>query len=109
LGGFTFARYMTDDTAFNNDYYTRPDFKPFPAMVKEPTEYDKEVYEQLLAKNYGQFKEKKKSTLYRLLWPNHADFTPRTNRFASRENFENYNYETGAFPTYNHSYQDHLA
>lgn len=87
LGGFAFARYMADDSLLKNEFYTRPDFKPFPAMVKEPTDYDEEVYQQLLTKNYTKYKntEYKKSPLYRLLYPNHADFTPKTNSFVGKE------------------------
>jgi hypothetical protein len=35
IGGFALARYMVDDRTLNDQFYTRPDFKPFPAMVKD--------------------------------------------------------------------------
>jgi len=107
--GMLLGFYMADDSVLNNEYYTRPDLKPFPAMVDQPNDYDQEAYKQLLEKNYAKYAkaEQKKSPLYRLLWPNHADFTPKTNRFVNRDSFRNYNYESGAFPTTNHSYADH--
>jgi hypothetical protein len=40
-GGYTFASYMTDSSPLANDWYTRPDFKPFPAMVLNQTSHDK--------------------------------------------------------------------
>lgn len=110
IGGFLFGRYFADESILNNEYYTRPDFKPFPAMVKEPLDYDQEAYNQLLEKNYLKYKNNQyqKSSWYRLLWPHFADFTPRTNRFVGRDpEQQNYNFETGAFPTVNHTYYDH--
>jgi len=40
---FAFAR--TDDSILRNEFYTRPDLKPFPAMVKESHDYDQEAFE----------------------------------------------------------------
>ena len=48
ISGFTFARLYTDDSPMKNQYYTRPDLKPKAAMVKESTEYDPVVYQQML-------------------------------------------------------------
>lgn len=41
VGGFLFAHYMTDYSHMKNPWHTRPDFKPFPAMVVDNTTYDK--------------------------------------------------------------------
>lgn len=57
VGGFVLGRVMADDSILNNEYYTRPDLKPFPAMVKDPIGYDKDVYQQLLQKNYNNRKD----------------------------------------------------
>jgi len=40
IGGFVLGRTMADDSALYNDWYTRPDLKPFAAMVKDSTDYD---------------------------------------------------------------------
>ena len=113
VGGFIFAHIKTDWSVLHNEFYSRPDLKPYPAMVKEPTDYDANAYQQLLEKNYyGQKqlqKEYKKSTWYRILYPEYADFTPRTNRFINRDPTTNYNYKTGAFPLYSQTYADHQA
>lgn len=44
-----------------------------------------------------------------MLWPEYADFTPKTNRYVNREAFSNYNIKTGEFPTLHHTYADHKA
>lgn len=84
LGGIAMAHMKADWSKMSNEFYTRPDFKPFPAMIKEPTEYDPEVYAQMLEQNYAKYKNNqyKKSSVYRLLFPNHADFTPKTNYYV---------------------------
>ena len=46
--GFLYARYMVNDLPLKNQFYTRPDLKPFPAMVKDDPTYDKVVYKQML-------------------------------------------------------------
>jgi len=58
-------------------------------------------------KDYRLSKNISKSPLYRLLWPHHADFTPKSNRFVGRDQSQNYNTKTGAFPTLTHNYSDH--
>ena len=108
--GTIFARYYTDDSMLNNTWYTRPDLKPKMAMVdiKDQTDYDPVAYEQLLDHAYKKYKsEPRKSALYRLIWPDSADFTPKTNLYVGRDPSTNYNTVTGEFPKLNHTYQDH--
>ena len=105
-----FARYFADETILNNETYTRPDLKPFPAMVKEPAEYDQDTYTQLLQKNYMRYRksfESKKSPLYRLLNPVEADWEPKANTFINKDPLTNYDYKTGNFPTTQNPYADH--
>lgn len=109
--GTIYAQYKTDDSILNDNWYTRPDFKQKAAMVKESFDYDDNVYQQLLEKNYWshQRKEWRKGSFWRFINPNYADFTPKTNRFVGGTNFTNYNYKTGAFPSPHNTYVDHLA
>jgi len=110
LAGFVFARKMTDTTPLNNRWYTRPDLKPKAAMVKDNTAYDDVAYKQMLESAYIKHKKTdtlKRSSIYRLLFPNHADFTPKENLWVGRELHNNYNPATGEFPTLNHDYNDH--
>ena len=53
--GNLFARIYTDETPLNNRWYTRPDLKPYPAMVKDSSEYYDNAYQQLLEKNYREY------------------------------------------------------
>lgn len=109
LGGFVLGRMMSDDAILKNETYTRPDLKPFPAMVREPSEYDNEAYQQMLERNYLKYRNKdvRKEPFYRLLWPEQADFTPKKNWYAQRDSATNYNPSTGAFPHLNSTYADH--
>jgi hypothetical protein len=78
-------------------------------MVKDPVGYDPEVYQQMMEKNYirrSTFAHTAKSSLYRLLWPHLADYTPRKNLYVERDLHTNYDYKTGAFPTLTHNYYD---
>ena len=47
LSGYTFARYMGNESTMANQWYTRPDLKQKAAMVKDDS-YDDAVYQQLL-------------------------------------------------------------
>jgi hypothetical protein len=109
--GNVMAQYCADATPLKNDWYTRPDLKPKAAMVDDQTDYDDVAYQQLLRKNYGQYKseERKKSSLYRWLFNKNADFTPKTNLFLNRDGSQNYQYKSGQFPTLHHTYHDHKA
>merc|ERR1719263_713716 len=123
-GGIAFAYYRTDSTPLQNDWYTRPDFKQFPAMINpEDTEYDPVVMNQMLGHSYGNYKATrvneetkdrygrnqptvKKGFFYRLIWPDDADWTPRTSSYIGRPGLQNYDWKNGEFPTINHNYGD---
>ena len=110
LSGFLFAYYFTNDSQLNNTWYTRPDIKPYMAMVRleDQTDYDPVAYKQLLEANYKHYKEEpKKGFLYRFIWSNEADFTPKTNLYHGRHSSMNFNAKTGEMPMLNHDYADH--
>lgn len=112
--GATYANKYTDDSNMKNQYYTRPDLKQKAAMVKEGTDYDPVVYQQMLQQNYTQYKsnklgeDKKKSSWYRLFKPLDADFETKANLYDGRDASKNfYAKNGGGFPTYHHDYADH--
>ena len=108
--GWAFGRYMTDDSILSNRWYSRPDFKPKMAMVdlQDQTDYDPVAYEQVMDSMYGKYKqEHKKSALYRLLWPDFADWQPKTNLWVGRHPSTNFNPKTGEFPLSGSDYADH--
>lgn len=114
IAGTCFARQYTDDSGLKNQYYTRPDLKPKAAMVKEGTDYDPVVYQQMLQQNYHQYKTNKmgedikKNSWYRLFKPLDADYETKVNLYANREGSRNfYSGKGGGFPTYHHDYADH--
>ena len=64
-----------------NPGYNRPDFKPYPAMIKQSEDTIVQD-DQLWESTYMKYKRKKRaeedtkrSPWYRLFWPNSADWT----------------------------------
>lgn len=91
-------------------WYSRPDLKPFPAMVPKET---MDITERTLYEtHYQTFRnkqyesEKKKRTWYRLFFPNDADYTVSNNPYTQthRENVYNpaNNYYALPGKTYRH-------
>ena len=88
------------------------------------TEYDPVVMEQMLNHSYGAFSKTrqgetnkdrigrnqqslKKGFVYRMLFPDDADWTPKTSNYIGRPTLDNYDWKNGEFPTINHDYGDH--
>lgn len=83
----TWAYYKTDRSYMSNEWYTRPDLKPFKAMVKLTPE--EEAVQQHLRNTVSlsggyEFRqqERKKSAFYRLLFPYTADYNLKSNPVA---------------------------
>lgn len=96
VGGFLFS-YMTvdGDHQKKDAWYSRPDLKPFPAMV--PRDQLDVTYRSVLDAHYQSYRnkqyesEKKHRTWYRLFFPNDADYSVSRNPYAltHRENVYN--------------------
>lgn len=69
--GYCLASYMSDPMVFYNRDYTRPDFKPKAAMVKDESMlYDPVAVRQMQVTHHGADPANKgKSSLYRLFFP----------------------------------------
>lgn len=118
--GFCYAMKMTDDSAFGNMHYNRPDLKPFPAMVKDKG-YDEVAYEQLMDQTHprtdkktgykrwaGVSDEIAKSSWYRLFFPLDADFNLKNNLYTGRDSSTNFNAKLGGgFPSVHNNYKEH--
>lgn len=82
-------------------------------MVKDQTDYDPVVYQQMLESTYWhqntwyRKSERNKSDGKRFYNHFDADYTPKLNLFANRDPSQNYEPITGRFPTYHHDYSDH--
>lgn len=82
LMGFAVAYYITDNSQKSaNQWYTRPDFKPFAAMVDEPVR--NLTKETMLEGQYVPQREKegKRSPIYRWFMGRDADYTIKENPY----------------------------
>lgn len=105
--GFCFAKYTTDRTVYNNEWYNRPDLKPFAAMVKNEETVMERTAMTSLYNSYRlekQKEEKKKGAFYRFLWPCDADFTPKENPYAKNHHHDVFNPQKGYYKTYTNSF-----
>ena len=87
--GFTFAHYVTDKRTLINEWYNRPDLKPYPAMVAV-SEEEEEIMKTVRLQHYQRYQreERKKnfwrSPMIRFLLPNFADWTIKENPYAKK-------------------------
>lgn len=95
LGGLTFAYYTCSSNQKIDAWYSRPDLRPFPAMV--PRESLDTTERTMMEAHYQSFRnkqyseDKKNRTWYRLLFPNDAKFDTKCNPYheTHRENVYN--------------------
>lgn len=95
IGGLLYAFYFTNPFLIRNEWYTRPDLKPFPAMVPQESlsESDKIIMETYY-KKYRAEKEaanRKNSTWYRVLFPNAASYDVESNPYVGSNGRRVYN------------------
>ena len=94
---------MTDDGTGQNQWMNRPDLKPHAAMV--PDEYTgkdtityKTMEEQVYGKNQGSFMEQmKRKSFYRYFFPLDADFTLKSDPYATHHKSVIYNPQNGLY------------
>ena len=94
-GGYMFASYTVDANVMKDPWFTRPDLKPFPAMVPKD---ELDITERTMLEAHYQtfrnkeYKENKKHrTWYRLFFPADADYSVSRNPYTQthRENVYN--------------------
>ena len=90
--GWNIAYKMADSSMRENEWYTRPDFKPYPAMVKqEDMLWDPKVAKQMDQHKYGLLKgQKDRGNLYRFFFPNNASYEPIYNGYANSDPSSSY-------------------
>ena len=79
--GYCFANYTTDCTLrSSNQWYNRPDLKPYPAMVKQEDDLTTKTMKdaQYVTQGKTPFKQ---SALYRFFMGRDADYTVKTNPY----------------------------
>lgn len=95
LGGVVFATYTIDDRLLRDAWFSRPDLRPFPAMVpKEEMDItERTMYETHYQswRNKAHKENVKHRTWYRILFPLDADYSVNRNPYAQthRENVYN--------------------
>ena len=94
-GGMLFAFLTTDGNYQRDEWYMRPDLKPFKAMVAkedldvtEKTAYESH-YQSFRNKMYKE--EKKNRTWYRLFFPLNADYSVKRNPYSDTHKNNVYN------------------
>uniref|UniRef100_A0A7S3IRK0 Uncharacterized protein n=1 Tax=Strombidium inclinatum TaxID=197538 RepID=A0A7S3IRK0_9SPIT len=109
------AWYVTDDSYMRDNYYTRPDFKPFPAMVENPTDYTKDTYNQLFQSNYGIYRDKRdseereKNTTWRFFKPLTANWDTKVNYYHGKDSLDTFQPSRGGFfPKNGNTLVDHM-
>ena len=113
LGGITFAYWRTDESLVTDEWYSRPDKKPFPAMVaKEDMSITERTMYETTYRSWRQKKykdEKKHRSWYRLFFPLDADYSTERNPYAQTHRHNVYNPANHYYPTAgrNH-FRDHL-
>jgi hypothetical protein len=95
VGGVFFAFMTTDSRQMRDEWYNRPDLKPFKAMVAqddldvtERTAYEAH-YQSFRNKRWAE--EKKNRTWYRLFFPLDADYSVNRNPWANTHKENVYN------------------
>ena len=108
VGGWFFA-YMTVDHAMleGNSWYNRPDFKPYPAMVKQVHDDTEQSMLRNQYKKHMNLGDEKKGILYRYFFTKDADFELKYNPYRNSHPDDVFNPKKPVYPTYSNDFRDH--
>ncbi len=107
FAGYIFARQVTDSfVRTSNQWYNRPDLKPFAAMVDRPTDVSTS---SMLEAQYvtKQGEDSKRSPLMRFFLPRSADFTIKQNPYANAHPEDVWDSRKGHHATYTNRFGEH--
>ena len=107
LAGYCFARQTTESfLRCSNEWYSRPDLKPFAAMVAKPKD---STTTSMLEAQYVNKRESegKRSPLYRFFMARDADFTIKENPYAKVHADDIWDNRKGHFATYTNKFGEH--
>lgn len=94
-GGLAFAYLTTRGDLIHDEWYARPDLKPFPAMVPQETLSDSErIIFQTYYKRYRDEKNaenRRNKTWYRVLFPLTAEYDTKRNPYHGTHKDNVYN------------------
>lgn len=107
--GYVYAYLMTDLSSLKNEWYNRPDFKPYPAMVKKEglvKMQEDYMMERLYPWRYGM--DIKRNPFYRFFFPERADWSIKENPYTHMDNKDVYHYGNGFYESWTNDFADHL-
>lgn len=110
--GFFFGSWLTP-RPFQDEYYSRPDFKPDTPMVEDTEEIKKakeELYSSIYAKEWNQKRQAhfKNGPIYRLFRPNQAEYKIRyENRQGKNDPYNSWDVKKGTFPSDSRMHEQH--
>ena len=109
--GYLFAKFTTDqnESCVSNEWYNRPDLKPFPAMVQqEENDHMRRTMEQAqYMKQYNAKTSWKETPLYRFFMARDADFTIKDNPYQKLHPEDVWDRRVGHYSTYSNSFGKH--
>jgi hypothetical protein len=110
--GYCFAKFCCNPMFTQNEWYNRPDLKPFAAMVEKPKGRD--ITEETMKTSlYAAEKKKqakanmKKSAWYRYFFTLDADFEVKENPYAHYSKQDIYNTKNSRYATYTNDFYEH--
>ena len=107
LLGYVFATKVTDYTVrCSNEWYNRPDLKPFAAMVDKPTDA---MHKSMIESQYVTARESegKRSPLYRYFMARDADFSLKENPYRNTHAEDVWDARKGHYATYSNRFVEH--
>jgi len=111
FGGVAFAYLTVNQNQKIDPWYSRPDMRPFPAMVpKESMDItERTMYETHYQtyRNQQYANEKKHRTWYRLLFPNDADYSVTRNPYSQTHRENIYNPANNYYARPSNHFRDH--
>ena len=109
LVGYVSASYLVDSTPVKNGWFNRPDYKPYPAMVKkEGLVKEQEEYWMEQAYPWRYSYDWKRSAVYRFFFPESADWTIKSNPYTKLRAEEVVCVSDGYYRSFTNDFTDHL-
>lgn len=107
--GYLTASYLIDRTSYQNGWFNRPDYKPYPAMVKtEGLVKAQEEYWMEQAYPWRYSYDWRRSAAFRFLFPEHADWTIKSNPYSQLKADEVVSIKDGYYRSFTNDFKDHL-
>jgi len=109
IAGLLFAQYITPyESRCSNQWYNRPDLKPFAAMVDQPEDLTtKTMLDSQYVERRNDLTDGKRSPLYRFFLARDADFTIKENPYRSQHPEDVWNSKVGQYATYSNNFGEH--